>query len=90
VEVPTPGIRSLISPTASLSKRDLASLVLTQVMVLLMVRLCTQDLNQLLLWLNDTDTARYWGMYDNKREPFNPNSIVLYDLTHLVLKLNLS
>jgi hypothetical protein len=30
-------------------KKDLASLVLTQVMVLLMVRLCTQDLNQLLL-----------------------------------------
>jgi hypothetical protein len=39
---------TLLSPTASLRKRDLASLVLTQVMVMLMVHLFIQDLNQLL------------------------------------------
>jgi hypothetical protein len=39
-------------------KKDLASLVLTQVMVMLMVRLCIQDLNQLLLWLKDTDRTK--------------------------------
>jgi hypothetical protein len=46
------GVLELGWHTASLRKRDLASLVLTQVMVMLMVRLCTQDLNLLLLCQN--------------------------------------
>jgi hypothetical protein len=46
-------------------------------MVLLMVRLCTQDLNQLLL-LKQTDTADSWVMSDNKRNGFNPKIKSLY------------
>jgi hypothetical protein len=39
---------------------------------MLMVRLCTQDLNQLLLWLKEVDSwSNDWMMFDNKRNDIN-------------------
>jgi hypothetical protein len=52
----------LISPTASLRKRDLASLVLTLEIIMLMEHLYIQDFLRLLFWLKDMEVELKIGL----------------------------
>ena len=58
----------LMSPIVSQRKKDLKSLVLTQVMVMQMVHLSILGLNQHLLWKKGLTATGSWLVFDNKRE----------------------